>query len=138
MSHCLVRDLESANGTFLAGRRISGAPLADGDRIRFGDIEFTLDNPGTKIAAEEAPPRWRSRGIQASAVAAAIGAVILVGVLRHQGGDEQMRSSAPAESLLAGQNNFDLPEASRGFVGNWYGLMPVTLGQSFQFRQFFG
>ena len=123
---CFVRDLESANGTFLAGRQISAAPCADGDRIRFGDIEFTLANPEAGIAAAKTPLWWQSRRIQASVAAVALGAVILLGVLHHQGGNEQPQSSTSAESLFAGRNNFDLPEASRSFVGNWHGFIPLA------------
>jgi pSer/pThr/pTyr-binding forkhead associated (FHA) protein len=35
-------DLNSRNGTFLGGRRVSGAQLADGDSIRLGDAQFTF------------------------------------------------------------------------------------------------
>src|SRR5689334_24406437 len=47
-----LRDLASANGTFLDGIRIgqSGVPVAGGARMRFGDVQLQL-------IADEAPPR---------------------------------------------------------------------------------
>jgi pSer/pThr/pTyr-binding forkhead associated (FHA) protein len=39
---CLLRDLNSVNGTFLNGQQILVAPLAHGDRIRAGQTDFTV------------------------------------------------------------------------------------------------
>ncbi len=40
----LIRDLKSANGTYVAGVRVfNSAPLSDGDVIRIGDNEFTFE-----------------------------------------------------------------------------------------------
>jgi len=40
--HCLLRDLKSANGTFLDGERISEAGLVDGQEIRAGQSRFVV------------------------------------------------------------------------------------------------
>jgi pSer/pThr/pTyr-binding forkhead associated (FHA) protein len=37
-----VRDLESTNGTFLNGKRVGTARLADGDRLRVGRVELLV------------------------------------------------------------------------------------------------
>ena len=37
-----VRDLESTNGTFLNGKRVGAARLADGDRLRVGRVELLV------------------------------------------------------------------------------------------------
>jgi SARP family transcriptional regulator, regulator of embCAB operon len=43
----VVTDLRSANGVYLAGKRIRGsATLADSDRIRISDHEFTFEIGG--------------------------------------------------------------------------------------------
>jgi pSer/pThr/pTyr-binding forkhead associated (FHA) protein len=42
----LVRDLGSANGLFVEGRRVSEAPLGNGTALRFGDVEATFDAGG--------------------------------------------------------------------------------------------
>jgi pSer/pThr/pTyr-binding forkhead associated (FHA) protein len=38
-----VEDLASTNGTFVNGRRIDTGQLADGDRLRVGRVEFTVE-----------------------------------------------------------------------------------------------
>jgi predicted component of type VI protein secretion system len=44
----LLRDLESTNGTWLNGRRVSGtAPLCDGDRIGVGGVELRFFDPAS-------------------------------------------------------------------------------------------
>lgn len=120
-----MRDLESANGTFLADRKISDARLAAGDRVRFGNIEFTLDNSGARIAV--ARPWWQSRLIAVSA-AAAIGVVVFIGLYQRQN-DGQAQSSGAVISPLTG-SNFYLPQVSAAFVGNWSGALPMTFSNS--------
>lgn len=39
---CLVRDLESSNGTFVNGNRVIEAALLDGDQIRAGRTTFVV------------------------------------------------------------------------------------------------
>jgi adenylate cyclase len=39
----VVRDLGSANGTFVNGRRVRSTELRDGEEIRFGEIAFRLE-----------------------------------------------------------------------------------------------
>lgn len=52
---CTVRDLESANGTFVNGKRITNRRLRRGDRVRFGPrLEFLY-------LEEREPPAWRER-----------------------------------------------------------------------------
>ncbi len=42
----MIRDLESHNGTFVNGRRVSQAvPVKDGDEITLGPISFRLSQP---------------------------------------------------------------------------------------------
>ena len=37
-----VKDLDSTNGTFVNGKRISASALRDGDRMTVGRVEFTV------------------------------------------------------------------------------------------------
>ena len=39
---CGIRDLDSTNGTFLNGERITSARLADGDRVTVGRTSLTF------------------------------------------------------------------------------------------------
>jgi pSer/pThr/pTyr-binding forkhead associated (FHA) protein len=41
-----VTDLSSTNGTFVNGKRIERASLANGDRLRVGRVELTLERAG--------------------------------------------------------------------------------------------
>jgi len=42
-----VVDLRSTNGTFVNGKRISKAHLTDGDRLRVGRVELTVEKRNT-------------------------------------------------------------------------------------------
>ncbi len=53
-SQVSVRDLGSANGTFVNGEQVSEAPLAPGDTLRFGVIEMSYSGPGAARAAGDA------------------------------------------------------------------------------------
>lgn len=46
-----VRDLGSANGLFVEGRRVSDASLAPGAALRFGDVEATFGTDGAGHAS---------------------------------------------------------------------------------------
>ena len=50
-----VRDLESTNGTFLNGKRVGTARLADGDRLRVGRVELLVRHE-TEAAADTTAP----------------------------------------------------------------------------------
>ena len=39
-----VEDLDSTNGTFVNGRKVKRAMLANGDRVKVGRIEFAVAN----------------------------------------------------------------------------------------------
>src|SRR5665213_968719 len=53
-SELLVRDLNSTNGTFINGEKISEAVLKPGQTLRFGQVELKLDD-GKPISAQQAP-----------------------------------------------------------------------------------
>ena len=44
----VARDLGSANGLFVEGKRVSEAPLASGASLRFGDVEASFDAGGAR------------------------------------------------------------------------------------------
>ena len=41
-----VTDLSSTNGTFVNGKRVERATLANGDKLRVGRVELTLERSG--------------------------------------------------------------------------------------------
>ena len=50
---CVIRDLESANGTFVNGDRVREAELRPGDRLSVGQIEFSLSDQPPETADED-------------------------------------------------------------------------------------
>jgi pSer/pThr/pTyr-binding forkhead associated (FHA) protein len=51
----IVKDLNSTNGTFINGEKISEQPLKPGQILRLGQIEVRLEGDGTQPAAAGAP-----------------------------------------------------------------------------------
>lgn len=66
---CALIDLESANGTFVNGRRIDNALLEDGDEIVFDTVRFQFRALATQAKKRTEPytgcdqPRGRATGI---------------------------------------------------------------------------
>jgi pSer/pThr/pTyr-binding forkhead associated (FHA) protein len=54
----LIRDLNSTNGTFINGEKITESILKPGQTLRLGNVELKLDAPGTPAAPAAAgtPP----------------------------------------------------------------------------------
>jgi hypothetical protein len=116
---CLIRDLESSNGTFVDGQRIQQAQLTDGNRIRFGEVEWTFEDPRqTKPSLTDAPAGpnggqaaggWLRPSVIALAVCGALIVVGLVAVNPH--GTYDLFFSASGQT----------------FLGDWSGeLRPVS------------
>jgi pSer/pThr/pTyr-binding forkhead associated (FHA) protein len=52
----VVKDLNSTNGTFINGEKISESVLKPGQTLRLGNVELKLDAPGAPAAAGLAAP----------------------------------------------------------------------------------
>jgi pSer/pThr/pTyr-binding forkhead associated (FHA) protein len=50
-SEVLIRDLNSTNGTFINGEKITESVLKPGQTLRLGNVELKLDAPGTPAAS---------------------------------------------------------------------------------------
>lgn len=50
-THYILQDLNSSNGTFVNGERISSATLHDGDLVVFGNVDFEFVNEGSTSRA---------------------------------------------------------------------------------------
>jgi hypothetical protein len=92
---CKLRDLASANGTFLDGVRIggSGVPVSAGARLRFGEVELQL--------LGEAPAAFAPR--RRALVGAGVVAILLCAALFLRGrpsGAARASSSAPPATVL--------------------------------------
>lgn len=83
----VLKDLQSINGTFVKNARIKESPLANGERIRFGDVKATFEViASAELSGAEKllqtltiPPTKRARPV-AAVVASVIAAAILIGV----------------------------------------------------------
>jgi S1-C subfamily serine protease len=115
-----LRDLGSANGTFVDGRRVDEALLAGGEELVVGGVEIAvLARRPASEGGEAPPPSWsavgrlldsRTRGAR-RATWAALGAVALalvavgVALLAGGGGDDDatqaVRKVAPSTVLVA-------------------------------------
>ncbi len=105
----VVRDLESSNGTFLDGQKIQSAQLSDGNRIRFGDIEWTIECPshGDAGAVSGRTDAWSTRSL----LTLGVGALLLIGVMIVVGS-------------RSGPFNLLFPIASKDLAGDWFGELP--------------
>jgi pSer/pThr/pTyr-binding forkhead associated (FHA) protein len=50
----VIKDLNSTNGTYINGEKISEAPLKPGQTLRFGQVELKIDD-GKPVNAQQAP-----------------------------------------------------------------------------------
>jgi len=55
---CKLVDLQSSNGTYVNGRRVTEAVLASGDRVRFGDLEFGYTGPERHVSRSGSYQPW--------------------------------------------------------------------------------
>lgn len=70
-SHYLIQDLNSSNGTFVNGERVSSATLHDGDVVVFGNVDFVFNN---EASTQRGARAGAGAAAQAAAAAAAAGA----------------------------------------------------------------
>ena len=98
----LVRDLGSLNGVILNGQRVPEAPIADGDRLRIGDLEFrvAIDSAALSVPVvfDEAP-----LPVDASTLTDAAG-----------GGGPRTLEVAPGMSLSMAPGEVAVPATSPG------------------------
>ncbi|MGH7942466.1 MAG: FHA domain-containing protein [Limisphaerales bacterium] len=52
----VVKDLNSTNGTFINGEKVSEAVLKPGQTLRLGNVELKLDTPGAPAGSAPASP----------------------------------------------------------------------------------
>jgi len=64
----LIRDLNSTNGTFINGEKISEAVLKPGQILRFGQVELKIDDGKPVSAAAPAPAAASKKSVDATLV----------------------------------------------------------------------
>ena len=108
----IVRDLGSANGTFVNERRISEARLASGDTVRLGktQIYVTLRERRRLVKAFEGKKLW------AWLCALVLAAVVLVALaMRHKGAQRDAEVQQRYETLVKGAAGKTVCPRSPGF-----------------------
>jgi pSer/pThr/pTyr-binding forkhead associated (FHA) protein len=58
----VIKDLNSTNGTFINGEKISEGVLKPGQTLRLGNVELKLDVPGAPSAPASPPPSTSTPG----------------------------------------------------------------------------
>lgn len=126
-----IKDLDSANGTFVNGRRISRrVPLVTGDSVRLGSVVLKFDAaaapPGARPAVVEPPTEPKSRVLlrvtpemagEGGPLFGTIKRSRILDNLKKMGAlvfDEKALLGFVAEELLAG-----MPQADRALVLLW-------------------
>lgn len=102
----VVRDLGSANGLFVEGKRVSEAPLATGTSLRFGDVEATFDAGGaTRSTSAErlaqslsVPPARRTRPVAVFVVMTFGVAALVAATVWARACDRPPRAAASASA----------------------------------------
>lgn len=87
--HVLVEDMSSANGTFVNNQRVRIWQLAEGDVLRFGNVEFLVEIPTADTVDGLKAPGWfgrvaivfRENPAWGIASMVALVAVVVVGIL---------------------------------------------------------
>jgi hypothetical protein len=75
----VVRDLESANGTFVNGRRVGEARLRSGDEVRIGGTRIRVEVQGALKGRFDRRLRWLAAGAALLAAGALVGRAQLAG-----------------------------------------------------------
>lgn len=71
-----VVNLLSTNGTFVNDRKVSSSPLANGDHVRFGRVEFRFHDPDQGQPVKAGTSNWVPWVAAAVIAAAVIAAVV--------------------------------------------------------------
>lgn len=87
----VLRDLQSVNGTWVKGARIKEAPIASGERVRFGDVKALFESISTselssveKIKQTLSVKPTRKMRPLAGVVLTILGLLMLIGVTIYQ------------------------------------------------------
>ena len=79
----VVRDLNSANGTYVNGERITEAPLRPGDVIKFGVVEFSYSGPsaGKMVGGGGPSDAERKKKLILFGGGGAVGLILLIAIV---------------------------------------------------------
>jgi hypothetical protein len=150
-----LRDLQSANGTFIDGARVDVGQLRDGAKVSLGRVSLTYregadtsavlplackhcghaNKNGATFCSRCGKPLTASKRW----IAGLVGIVSVLAIVtfsthaflsssnRKPGASSQR--SAQTGNMFDAQNDYQLPDASSDFVGDWCGWLSVTACQ---------
>jgi pSer/pThr/pTyr-binding forkhead associated (FHA) protein len=106
----VARDLGSANGLFVEGKRVSEAPLTSGTSLRFGDVEASFDAsaPSRTTSAERlaqslsVAPARKTRPVAVFVVMTLGVAALVAATVWARACDHAPRAAAPSAAVSAG------------------------------------
>lgn len=106
-------DLDSANGVYLQGRRVTRAELYPGDRLRVGEVELAFENPAVRGPApaldtriEKAPTRAPVGLLVLGGLGLAMAALAFVAaILWQRGGSREAPGQASRAAAVASSSS---------------------------------
>ncbi|HTS01004.1 MAG TPA: FHA domain-containing protein [Thermoanaerobaculia bacterium] len=106
----VVRDLGSANGLYVEGKRVSEAPVPSGTSLRFGDVEASFDAgaPARTTSAERLaqslsiPPARKTRPVAVFIVMTFGVAALVAATIWTRSCDHAARAAARSAAVSAG------------------------------------
>jgi len=104
--HLFIKDLDSSNGTFLNGQRITESEIKSGDKIKLDVLTFEVSGPShdaNKTIIRTAPPKSAINTSQKPSIAANKEAVAKKSPLKNQ----QRSKLAPEKKRLASNGKQD-------------------------------
>ncbi len=112
--HLLVEDMGSANGTYVNNQRVRIWQLAEGDLLRFGNVELLVEIPSADTVDDLKPPSWLARawlafrenlvwGIASVVMLVALVVVVVLVVGSRPGLDEPGPGVVPTQGHAAPQ-----------------------------------
>jgi pSer/pThr/pTyr-binding forkhead associated (FHA) protein len=95
-----VEDLGSSNGTFVGGSRIERRDLRSGERVRFGNIEFTVHGGSPQLWVLP----WKKLAIPGAAVVTVLVVGMAVALAFRSSGKSNAGVFATYDAMLAAEN----------------------------------
>jgi pSer/pThr/pTyr-binding forkhead associated (FHA) protein len=119
-SRLVLEDLDSTNGTWLGGRRVSRERVGHGDEIEFGRFLFVLRDVEYPLVARRPEPRaWGWAVAVGLLVLVAAAGLLLPSWLAPRGEEGEGAGPGQDRNLLKVNASFETPLAANGSLPGW-------------------